>query len=132
MFDCITVGAAIRDVFLKSKEFKAKKDPKIKNLTDLVLPLGSKINVDELIFETGGGATNAAVTFARQGLKTGCIARVGDDPGGKATIEFLENEGVDTNLILRSKEYYTAYSIILVTATGERTILVYRGASAHF
>ena len=132
MHDIITIGAATRDLFITSRKFKTKRDDTSPTDVDLVLPLGSKINLDSIIFETGGGATNAAVTFARQGLRTGCIARVGDDPGGKATIEFLENEGVDTNLILRSKEYYTAYSIILVTATGERTILVYRGASAHF
>ena len=132
MFDCITVGAAIRDVFLKSKEFKAKKDPKIKNLTDLVLPLGSKINVDELIFETGGGATNAAVTFARQGLKVATICRIGSDPGGKVIEEFLDSEGVATTLIIKDKEHYTGYSIVLTNEGCERTILVYRGASGHF
>ena len=132
MFDCITVGAAIRDVFLKSKEFKAKKDPKIKNLNELVLPLGSKVNVDELIFETGGGATNAAVTFARQGLKAATICRIGNDPGGKVIEEFLDSEGVATTLIIKDKEHYTGYSIVLTTESGERTILVYRGASGHF
>jgi len=132
MFDCITVGAAIRDVFLKSKEFKSRRDPKSKNLTDLVLPLGSKINVDEMVFETGGGATNAAVTFTRQGLRTACICRIGSDPGGKAIEDFLHSEGVDTRLVIKDREHYTGYSIILTAESGERTILVYRGASAHF
>jgi len=132
MYDCITVGAAIRDAFLKSKEFKAKKDPKIKNLTDLVIPLGSKINVDEIIFETGGGATNAAVTFARQGLQVATICRIGSDPGGKVINEFLESEGVATELVIKDKEHYTGYSIILTAESGERAVLVYRGASGHF
>ena len=130
MYDAITIGAATRDVFLKSVEFKTSK--KLKNQQDLVLPLGSKLSVDEIIFETGGGATNAAVTFARQGLNSACICRVGSDPGGSATIEALEDEGVDTRLILKDKEHYTGYSIILTTKKGERTILVYRGASGHF
>lgn len=132
MFDCITVGAAIRDVFIKSKEFKVKKNPKLKNVLDIVFPLGEKINVDEIIFETGGGATNAAVTFARQGLKVATVCRIGSDPGGKAVEDFLDSEGVNTDLLIKDKDHYTGYSIILTTKSGERTILVYRGASAYF
>src|SRR3989304_10593340 len=104
MFDCITIGAATRDVFLRSKEFKSKRDPSSRTNVDLVLPLGSKVAVDEIIFETGGGATNAAVTFARQGLKTTCICRIGEDPGGRAVVESLENEGADTSLVIKDKE----------------------------
>jgi ribokinase len=132
MFDVITVGAATMDVFLKSREFKTKADPSSPTDLDLALPLGSKVSVDELIFETGGGATNAAATFARQGLQTTCICRIGEDPGGKVIVESLQSEGVNTDLIIKDKENYTGYSIILTTDEGERTILVYRGASAHF
>ncbi|OGY23610.1 MAG: hypothetical protein A2126_03815 [Candidatus Woykebacteria bacterium GWB1_45_5] len=132
MFDVITVGAATRDIFLRSREFKSKPDPSSPSDVDLVLPLGSKIGVDEIIFETGGGASNAAVTFARQGLRSACICRIGEDPGGRAAIESLEKEGINTDLIIKDTKNYTGYSIILVTAEGERTILVYRGASGHF
>lgn len=131
MFDAITIGAATRDVFLKSKAFKPKRD-KSSSGADIVLPLGSKISVDEIIFDTGGGATNAAVTFARQGLKTGCICKVGEDPGGRATIDFLTREGIETDLVIKDRVNYTGYSIIIVANNGGRTILVYRGASGHF
>ncbi len=131
MFDVITIGSALRDVYLKSKYFKAKRDPVSPTNLDLVLPLGSKVNVDNIIFETGGGATNAAVTFARQGLRAACIARVGDDPGGKVVTESLEKEGVNTDLVYKDKENYTGYSLILVTPSGDRTVLVYRGASSN-
>lgn len=132
MFDVITIGSATRDVFLTSRQFKAKHDKASPTDLDLVLPLGAKIGVENIIFETGGGATNAAVTFARQGLQTACIAPVGSDPGGRAVLESLEEEGVNTGLVYKDKENYTGYSIILVTSNGERTILVYRGASSHF
>ncbi|HEX7456657.1 MAG TPA: carbohydrate kinase family protein [Candidatus Nanoarchaeia archaeon] len=132
MFDVITIGAATRDVFLLSKQFQAKRDKSSPTDLNLALPLGSKINVDDIIFETGGGATNAAVTFARQKLRASCIVRIGEDPGGKVIVESLQNEGVNTDLIIKDKENYTGYSIILTTNEGERTILVYRGASAHF
>ncbi len=132
MFDCITIGSATRDVFLTSKQFKAKRDEASPTNLELVLPLGSKINIEGVVFDTGGGATNAAVTFARQSLRAACITRVGEDPGGSAAIESLEREGVDTDLIIKDKEHYTGYSVILVTGTGARTILVYRGASSYF
>ncbi|OGY26551.1 MAG: hypothetical protein A2Z11_00240 [Candidatus Woykebacteria bacterium RBG_16_43_9] len=132
MFDVITIGAATRDVFITSKQFKEKKDKDYPTNKDLVLPLGSKINLDNIIFDSGGGATNAAVTFTRQKLETACICRVGDDPGGQAIIDQLKKEGVDTGFFIKDKENYTGYSIILVTGSGERTILVYRGASSHF
>jgi hypothetical protein len=38
-------------------------------------PLGAKIDVDQVYFDTGGGATNAAVTFARQGLGVATLAK---------------------------------------------------------
>src|SRR4030067_3622757 len=104
MFDVITVGAATRDVFLKSKEFKTKADPASPSNLDLALPLGSKIGVDEIIFETGGGGTNAAVTFARQDLQTACICRIGEDPGGQVIVDSLQGEGVNTDLIIKDKE----------------------------
>lgn len=132
MHDVITIGAATRDVFITSKKFKTKLDSASPTDKDLVLPLGSKINIENIIFETGGGATNSAVTFARQKLETASICRIGDDPGGRAMVEQLKNEGVDIGFFIRDKEYNTGYSIILVTGSGERTILVYRGASAHF
>jgi len=132
MFDVVTIGAATRDIFLRSKEFKPKRDPSTPAPTELILPLGEKVTVDELIFETGGGATNAAVTFSRQGLRTTCICRVGEDPGGRAIVESIEAEGVNTDHIIRDKENYTGYSIIPVASSGERVILVYRGASSHF
>ena len=132
MHDVITIGAATRDVFITSKKFKTKKDNASPTDKDLVLPLGSKINLENIIFETGGGATNSAVTFARQKLETASICRVGDDPGGRAMIEQLNKEGVDTGFFIRDRSNSTGYSIILVTGSGERTILVYRGASAHF
>jgi ribokinase len=132
MFDIITIGSAVRDVFVTSKGFKVHRDPKSSTGIDLVIPLGSKLAVDQLIFETGGGSTNAAVTFARQDLKVSCICPIGEDPGGDAVLESLEKEGVDTKLVVTEKGGKTGYSIILVPENGERTVLVYRGASSHF
>lgn len=132
MFDVITIGTATRDAFVRSAAFKILEDARFRTGKAECLNLGSKVDIDELIFATGGGATNTAVTFARQGFKTACLCRIGDDSGGQEAIKELNGEGVDTRLVIRDKEYSTAYSIILSAMSGERTILVYRGASKYF
>ncbi|MBU0712138.1 carbohydrate kinase family protein, partial [bacterium] len=129
-FDVLTIGAATRDVFVQSSRFKNIKDPAAPDGLDACFPLGAKIDLNNVVFETGGGATNAAVTFARFGLKTACVARVGKDPGGKEIKKKLTNEGIDTSYIQTDDKQCTGYSFILVSDTGQRAILVYRGASA--
>ncbi|MBU2565983.1 carbohydrate kinase family protein [Patescibacteria group bacterium] len=124
-----TIGSGTRDVFIKSTHFEKQKDPSSPTGFDACFPLGSKINLDNVIFETGGGATNAAVTFARSGIKTSCICRVGDDDNGKTIKKVLNNDKVQTDYIQTDHNAQTGYSVILLSGTGQRSILVYRGAS---
>ncbi|MFH0806348.1 MAG: carbohydrate kinase family protein [Candidatus Brennerbacteria bacterium] len=134
MFDIITIGTATRDVFLKSAKFKVLRDPEhLKKLGFVTgeaecFAMGSKIAVDAPVFAFGGGAVNAAVTFARQGLKTSAVIKVGDDESGEALLENLKRERI-TAFAARDKKTATAYSVALLTSGGERTILSYRGAS---
>ena len=93
--------------------------------------LGSKLEVDDIVFDTGGGGTNAAVSFARQGLHTGYIGKIGAfDARGREILTALRTEGVDVRGVVKDKRRMTGYSVLLLTARGERTVLVYRGASA--
>ncbi len=137
MYDVITIGTATRDIFLQSNLFKVLKDPAhlkkigFKTGEAECFALGSKMEVGEPVFSLGGGAANAAVTFARQGLKTAALIRVGDDETGESIIKSLKSEKV-TPIAVRDKKEKTAYSTILLTPGGERTILVYRGASTDF
>ncbi len=134
MFDVITIGTATRDIFLTSPLFKVLKDPvhleKIGFKTGEAecFALGSKLEVKKPVFTVGGGAANAAVTFARQGFRTAAVVKIGEDESGKAVLAHLKEEKVAT-LGGRDKKDGTGYSTILLAPTGERTILVYRGAS---
>jgi sugar/nucleoside kinase (ribokinase family) len=127
----ITAGAAIQDVFLSQSEEFA---PVCKNPDDcfMRLELGSKADVNNIKFSSGGGATNAAVTFARQGIAATFMGAVGDDPAGQAVLQDLDSEGVDTSKVTLSHKYNTGYSVLLLAPNGERTILTYRGASTHY
>ena len=127
----ISVGAAVQDVFLShSPEFK----PVVENPHEsfMKLELGAKADVNNITFSTGGGATNAAVTFARQGLHAQFMGSLGHDPAGQAILDMLDHEGVDTSRVTFSHKYNTGYSVLLLAPNGERTILTYRGASTHY
>lgn len=132
MFDFITVGTATRDIFLKSAAFKILEDIRFATGKAQCLTLGSKIEIDDIIVSTGGGATNAAVTFARQGFSAAAICRLGDDSGGRDVLEELKKENVAADFITSGSAYKTAYAVLLSALTGERTVLVYRGASDYF
>lgn len=129
MFDIITIGSATRDVFLKSEKIKIKKSKESLSGNDICLPLGAKIELRDIIFDTGGGATNAGVTFANLGLKTASICRIGKDLGGMQISHMLKERGISNKFIQYDEKLGTAYSLILLAGSGQRSILVYRGAS---
>lgn len=129
----ISIGTASWDVFLRSAEFKVLHDPAhfagigLKSADAECLPLGEKIEVEKPVFSVGGGAANAAVTFARFGLSSELIAKVGIDEFGRTIQKNLKTEGI--RLKFQKSEYSsTSYSTILLSDTGERTVLIYRGA----
>jgi sugar/nucleoside kinase (ribokinase family) len=133
LFDIITIGSATRDVFLSSEGFKVVKDSDFATGQAECFGLGSKIEIKKILFTTGGGGTNAAVTFARQGLKTCCIGAIGNDNNGNDIVEELKKESVNTDYFQKSEDgELTAYSVILVNPNGERTILSYKGEGQNF
>lgn len=127
----ITVGAAVQDVFLSHSPALAPVCESPEHCFQK-LELGAKADVNSIHFATGGGATNAAVTFARQGHQAAFMGVVGNDPAGQAVLDDLDKENVDTTLVQTSAQYNTGYSVLLLAPNGERTILTYRGASTHY
>jgi len=125
------LGAASQDVFLSGKGIRSQLDASSNEYVE-EFKLGAKLNVEHVLFATGGGATNAAVTFSRQGLQASFIGRVGKDIAGHGVLSELDKEHIDTSKTIYDEQQGTQYSTILLTETGERTILVYRGAAqAH-
>ncbi len=128
----VAVGAAVQDVFLShSDEFEPVSEKGVEEQF-MQLELGAKADVNNITFSTGGGATNAAVTFARQGLQAVFMGTIGHDPAGQAVLDDLDREGVDTSRVSYNEKLNTGYSVLLLAPTGERTILTYRGASTRY
>lgn len=132
MYDIISIGSATRDVFLSAKDFKTVKNSDFSTGEAICFSLGSKVEVEKIVSTMGGGGANAAITFARQGLKTAAISAIGNDQSGKDIIEQLNQEGVDTQYFQKHGDDLTAYSTILVGENAERTILSYKGEGQHF
>jgi len=133
MFDIITFGSAIRDTFIKleKEDHYIIKDPKLIGKRAFHFPLGAKIEVGKIYVFSGGGGTNTAATFANQGFKVAYVGKLGKDKRGEAILEELKKLGIETQFVKKDKKYPTAYSLIISSPAGERTIFVYRGASHY-
>lgn len=122
----VTIGKATQDVFLKSTN--AFTEFEHKGVKYEQLPVGQKLDLDEVIFSTGGNVTNAAVTFARQGLHSKYAWCLGTDASSETILQSLDREGVDTSHVYQGEHFRSSYSVILMLEGGERTILNYKGA----
>lgn len=129
MFDVITFGSATRDVFLRSQALELHEEH---GVMEACFVFGSKLNVEDIVIETGGGATNNAVTFSRLAkLRTAAVCRVGDDSIGDEIIEALREDHIATDFVQFDPKEKTAYSTILLSGIAERTILTHRGAASR-
>jgi ribokinase len=117
-FDVVSFGSAVVDAFVETEQRGRKFEYLV----------GSKILVEDLKFDVGGGATNTSVAFSRLGLKAGCVCKVGDDSNGEMILDSLKKEGVEfLGSIVKGK---TGYSVILDSKDKNRTILVYKGVGS--
>lgn len=95
------------------------------------LPLGAKINVQEVIHACGGGAHNTSVGLARLGCNASYCGVIGDDFWGRAILDNCRAEGVDTSHVTVVENEASDFSIILSARSGERVILKHPGTSKH-
>lgn len=131
MYDVVTFGSVSFDSLLKVKkrDFFIKKDKSSPSGKVIAFPLGMKLKISDLEVFIGGGGTNCAFTFLRQGLKTAYVGKVGDDILGERIIKFLRESGLKV-FVEKEKNVSTEYSVIFSSKRGEKTILVFRGAAS--
>ncbi len=127
----VSLGSALEDIYLIDRDdFIASPigDTSIFGK----LETGSKVDIDKISYEIGGGGTNSAVTFSRFGHESIFLGNIARDSAGEAVIATLDKENVDTSY-LKVIRGSTGCSIILLDVkSGERTILTYRGVSSNF
>ena len=129
MYDIITFGSATQDLILKPKHVTNLHYEKSSSQKDVCFPIGSKVDVEDMQFYSGGGGTNTAATFAAQGFKTGFCGMVGHDVSGQEIINELKGLKINTALVQKTDKKRTNHSVIILQGGTDRTILAYRGAA---
>lgn len=120
-YEIISFGSAVLDTFVYT------------NLEDngknISLPVGTKMLVDRIKFMTGGGGTNSAFCFSKLGIKTAYLGKLGNECNTEMIIKDLAKNKVD--FIGKISDHPNGYSIIIEGKNKRRTILSFKGASAH-
>jgi ribokinase len=92
---------------------------------------GQTVLAEALARGPGGKGANQAVAASVAGASTAMLARVGDDASGAAQIAALEVFGVDVSRVRAVAGEATGLAMIVVTASGENSIVVAAGANAR-
>lgn len=95
---------------------------------DSVPERGSKANATHLAEICGGNALNAAVAMARLGGRVAFAGPMGDarETSSSFILERMAAERIDISHIVRIPDAATPVSAIIIDATGERTLTIYR------
>lgn len=127
----LTIGGATQDIYLHYSGADCMQIMEASIQRNYMLfESGSKVEVDKILYSTGGGATNSAVSFKRLGFDVSCFCMVGDDQAGSSVLDELRKEGVDTDKIVVTKEHATGTSFVVNSPKGERTIFAHRGSNS--
>lgn len=117
-WDCLAVGLALADHLCHPIEH---------------LPRGGELVVTErLELAVGGCAANAAIDLARQGVKVGIVARLGEDIFGEFVQRTMESGGVDTSPVRITPEAETSGTLVVNVKGEDRRFIHTFGANARF
>ncbi len=121
--DVLAVGDVVIDAFIKLFE----EDERVEHRNDgtwLAIPFGTKVPFDYAkIVPAVGNASNAAVAFAKLGLKSGLVANVGGDNYGREILTALRGADVDSRFVHINPRKVSNYHYVLWYKE-ERTILI--------
>jgi sugar/nucleoside kinase (ribokinase family) len=118
MYDVACLGILVADTIAKKVDQLPEKG--------LLLP------IESISLHTGGCAVNTGTDLARLGLKASIIGAVGNDSFGEFLVSELKREGLNVDGLTQKEGVNTSSSVLLVSESGERTILHCYGSNAAF
>ena len=77
--------------------------------------------LESLTLTTGGNVCNVATAMARLGASVGAAGMVGDDVFGRAMLDKLRAESIDTSAVFVSPKAQTSATVVAVQSDGQRT-----------
>ncbi len=125
-YDIVTIGSATVDYFAETDSELISIDTQFTSETLLAFPLGGKVLIRELATTTGGGGTNTAVAFARLGLATAFLGKLGNDVLADFVLARLAEDKVQ---FIGARQGQTGVSFVLNSLRNDRTILTHKGSN---
>src|SRR3989338_5396138 len=129
-FDVLCVGTATVDVI--ARPTKAERiDISSLNKADhlMCLTFASKTLLDQLTVEPGGSAANSASVLSLLGSSVQILSAVGNDFFGELICRDLQFRGIGTDLLRKINGAKSGVGIGILSGSGEKSMLVYRGAN---
>lgn len=121
--EVLAIGDVVTDAFIKLFDDREhtfeNEDGKF-----LAIPYATKVPFDSAtVIEAVGNAANAAVSFAKLGIKSGLISNVGGDSHGRDILKALHDKNVDSRMVIVNPNKSTNYHYVL-WYKDDRTILI--------
>ena len=128
----VSLGSALQDIYLIDHDDLVSTEIGESAILGKIV-VGSKVEIDRILYGVGGGGVNSAITFARHGHEAIFLGNLAHDSAGASIIKTLDKEGIDNSYVNFLERKSTGTSVILLDSkSGERTILTHRGASEQF
>ena len=116
MTNILVIGSLNTDLVVRAPRFPAP---------------GETIQGENLVTIPGGKGANQSVAAARLGAQVTMIGRVGADAFGSTLIDNLQQNKVDTHLIIQDDSTATGTAVIIVDPQGQNSIVLSPGANAR-
>ncbi|GAC1386591.1 MAG: carbohydrate kinase family protein [Candidatus Saccharimonadales bacterium] len=121
--DVLAIGDVVTDAFIKLFDDRAHTYENEYGKF-LAMQFGTKVPFDHAeVLEGVGNAANAAVSFAKLGLRSGLVSNVGGDQQGRDIISALHHKNVDSRFVHINPGKISNYHYVLWYKE-ERTILI--------
>ncbi|CAN5185997.1 hypothetical protein BH09PAT2_BH09PAT2_07220 [soil metagenome] len=124
MLDLISIGTVTIDLYYKGASLTENKE-------SFNLAIGGKYFVDHFYEGLGGGGANVAIGVKRLGRKSGLMAKIGDNPFKSLIFSKLDETGIEYKDFCSVEKDYNNISSILLSKSGEKTIINYRTPHQH-
>ncbi|WP_162140181.1 carbohydrate kinase family protein [Haploplasma axanthum] len=86
--------------------------------------------VNNFTKHAGGAPANVSVAAYKNGSDSYFVGQVGNDSFGEFLIDELNNQGLNTNYILKTSEANTSLAFVTLAKNGERDFVFYRNPGA--
>ncbi len=128
----LTIGGATQDIYIRYANAETMRLQTAKGTQSyLLLQEGAKIEVQDVLYSSGGGAVNTAISFNRMDFDTSTFIKIGDDAAGQFVLNQLKKEGVSIKHLDCTKGGQTGISFIIPSLERDRVIMAMRGINTQ-